>query len=484
MPEAIARHKTAILRPGLSRPVRLAIADGILKPDAPFFDYGCGLGRDLALLKSQGYDGAGWDPVHRPDGQIRKSAIVNIGYVVNVIEDPAERRQALTRAWSITGSVLIVSGRLTFEAQLAAGTRSFSDGYLTVINTFQKFFDQDELRTWIDQTLGVLSVAASPGIFYVFRDEQARTDFVSSRYRRRVLPPKLDRTLELFKAHETTLRPLADFMYEHGRLPSEEEMVDRGPIRTEFGTLRRAMQVVVRALDAAHLTLVASLRREDILIYLALARFSRRPKLKDLPGVLREDIKSFFRGYANACDQADSLLYALGRTEEVDKALRTSEIGKKTPSALYVHMSAVERLLPLARLYEGCARAYLGNVAEANIVKLHLGEPKVSYLSYPTFMENAHPPLASSTSVDLRTFRVKYRDYRAQANLPILHRKELFVAPDFPQREKFARLTRIEESKGLFEQTDRIGMSEGWATALSVRGLRLRGHRLLSVRGA
>jgi DNA phosphorothioation-associated putative methyltransferase len=399
-----------------------------------------------------------------------------------VIEDPTERRDALVRAWAITEGVLIVSGRLTFEAQFEAGTRNFSDGQLTVRNTFQKFFDQDELRTWIDQTLGVLSVAAAPGIFYVFREEQARTEFLSSRYRRHVLPPRVDRMLDLFKAHEEILRPLADFMYANGRLPSDEEVADPAPIRIAFGTLRRATQVVVRALDRAHLALVASLRREDVLIYLALARFSRRPKLKDLPAALREDIRSFFRGYADACDQADGLLYSLGKTEEVDKALRTSDIGKKTPSALYIHTSAVERLSPLVRLYEGCARAYLGILPEANIVKLHLGEPKVSYLSYPTFREEAHPPLASSTSVDLRTFRVKFRDYRAQANLPILHRKELFVAPDFPGRDKFARLTRSEESKGLYEQTDRIGMSQGWANALAARRLRISGHRLLSVR--
>jgi DNA phosphorothioation-associated putative methyltransferase len=414
---------------------------------------------------------------------MRTSAIVNIGYVVNVIEDPIERREALERAWSITEKVLIVSGRLTFEAQFEGGSRSFSDGHLTVRNTFQKFFEQDELRSWIDQTLGAMSVAAAPGIFYVFRDEQSRTDFVSSRYRRRILPPRTDRTLELFKAHEEMLRPLADFMYANGRLPSEDEIADPAPIRTAFGTLKRAVQIVARTLDAAHLALVASLRREDILIYLALARFSRRPKLKDLPGALREDIRSFFRGYAKACDHADGLLQSLGKTEDVDKALRSSEIGKKTPSALYVHTSAVERLSPLARLYEGCARAYLGNPSEANIVKLHLGQPKVSYLSYPTFREDAHPTLATSTSVDLRTFRVKYRDYRSQANLPILHRKELFVAPDFPEREKFARLTRSEELKGLYEQTDRIGMSQGWANALTARRLRISGHRLLSARG-
>jgi hypothetical protein len=61
-----------------------------------------------------------------------------------------------------------------------------------------------------------------------------------------------------------------------------------------------------------------------------------------------------------------------------------------------------------------------------------------------------------------------------------LHRKELFVTPDHPLREKFARLTRIEEKKGLYQDTARIGMQDGWNEALAARGVYLNGHRLLS----
>jgi hypothetical protein len=35
---------------------------------------------------------------------------------------------------------------------------------LTRRRTFQKFFGQQQLREWIDQTLGVSSVAAGPGV--------------------------------------------------------------------------------------------------------------------------------------------------------------------------------------------------------------------------------------------------------------------------------------------------------------------------------
>ena len=64
----VHRHKTAMGRSGLSRPVQLAIASGILHPETTLTDYGCGRGDDIRTLSSLGYDCVGWDPVHRPEG--------------------------------------------------------------------------------------------------------------------------------------------------------------------------------------------------------------------------------------------------------------------------------------------------------------------------------------------------------------------------------------------------------------------------------
>ena len=82
-------------------------------------------------------------------------------------------------------------------------------------------------------------------------------------------------------------------------------------------------------------------------------------------------------------------------------------------------------------------------------------------------------------TVHLQTFRVRERNYRRSRNPPILHRKETFLAPDHPLYAKFSRLTRQEESKGLFEETTTIGTRRGWEQVLSEKGLALRGHRLV-----
>lgn len=82
--------------------------------------------------------------------------------------------------------------------------------------------------------------------------------------------------------------------------------------------------------------------------------------------------------------------------------------------------------------------------------------------------------------------RPMHEDQRAIAtsrNRCILHRKELFVPPDHPRFETFARLTRIEESKGLYEDTSRIGLEDGWKETLAQKELYLKRRRLLAAQG-
>jgi len=94
---------------------------------------------------------------------------------------------------------------------------------VTSSGTFQKFFDQRELRNWIDRTLQAQSVPAAPGIFYVFRDERDRTQLVASRFRRRLAAPRLSNSSELYNEHEQLLQPLMEFFRDRGRIPIYDE---------------------------------------------------------------------------------------------------------------------------------------------------------------------------------------------------------------------------------------------------------------------
>ncbi len=480
MEQPVERHKTAIGRADLSRPIKLALTDGLASPDTEIFDYGCGRGQDIARLSSMGFKINGWDPFFRPDAPRNPASIVNLGYVVNVIEDPRERDDALRDAYSLAKSVLVVSARLTAEARDGAETADHSDGHLTSRGTFQKLFEQTELKNWIDQTLDVSALPAGPGVFYVFRNDEERVAFQASRYRRRAVAPRLSRSETLFNEHEALLQPLIDFRVKRGRMPAEDELGSEiRAIREVFGSPKRAFQVIKRVTDAEQWDEIAAERTQDLQLYLALSQFDGRPRYSELPEELKQDVKAFFSNYTKACQLADELLFSLGDPEVIDAACRSSEVGKLTPSAIYVHESALETLPPILRLYEGCARGYIGRVEGANVIKLHRGDPKVSYLTYPEFEADPHPALTHSLTVNLQTFRLKSRRYNWLRNPPILHRKEAFVRHNHPLHAKFARLTRIEESKGLYDDPSKIGTRNGWNAALTARGVRLAGHRLV-----
>jgi DNA phosphorothioation-associated putative methyltransferase len=479
-----ARHKTALSRTDLSRPIRLALNDGLITPSARVFDYGCGRGGDVKRLRERGFECDGWDPAHRPEGIRAPADVVNLGHVVNVIEDVDERTDVLRSAWALAQRVLIVAARLEIEAhQDLSGCHR--DGFVTRLGTFQKLYHQDELRRWIESTLGVPSVPAGPGVFYVFRDEATRQGFLASRYRRTGSSPRIRKCDELFERNKESLQPLLDFLERHGRLPQPEELDDGAKALCDvFGSVQRAFRVAGAVVDRAHWEHVQQQRTEDLLIYLALSRFSRRPRLTELPPSLQLDMRAFFTSYKAACELADALLISAGHMPSMDRLFHESNVGKLTPSALYVHESALSGLPPVLRIYEGCARAFIGAVEGATIIKLHRHNPQVSYLAYPDFDSDPHPRLHSSLFVALQTFRVEIRNFSNSKNPPLLHRKEEFVAANYPYREKFSRLTAQEERYELYASPERIGTQDGWNQVLRERGVSLRGHRVVHQPGS
>jgi len=478
----IARERTAMERRTLSRPMSLALADGILHEGRTVFDYGCGRGGDVRRLKSLGFAVGGWDPAFAPAAPKTGADVVNLGYVINVVEDLRERAETLRRAWELARRVMVVAGRMAWERQHLGG-EARADGVVTSRNTFQKFYEQDELRGWIDATLGTRSVPAAPGVFYVFRDESDAQHYLARRHRRRVSVPRVRRSEALYEQHQVALAPLIDFVAERGRLPRVGE-IDSTDIEAAFGTIKAAFGVVRRVTGDDQWEALRRERSDELLIFLALAAFGGRPAFGHLPVDIQADVRDFFGTYRAACDKADSFLFGAGDMTQVSAACANAAVGKLTADALYVHVSGMDGLPALLRVYEGCATALAGTVDGANVVKLNRLKPKVSYMSYPDFERTPHPALAESVVASFRELRVDVRDYRDRDNPPVLHRKELLVSGGYPLRERFARLTAQEERFGLFDEPATIGTAAGWAAALSARGLTLRGHRVVRTNGA
>ena len=473
----IARHKTAIKRQSFSLPVKCMLRDGLLDTDRTFFDYGCGHGQDLELLSDMSIETAGWDPAHRPAGERKQADVVNLGYVINVIEDPQERLEVLRKAWNLCKRVLTVAAQVEFAApdkvQAVHG-----DGILTSRGTFQKYYNQYELRDLLQTVFETDALSAAPGVFYIFKDEEAKQQFVANKYHRRLTVPQRRMSEVLFEQNKDLLEPFMVALTQYGRIPGPEELPESAAIEQRFGSLIKAYRLVQKVTDEEPWKQIAQRRTEDLLVYLALARFRRRPPIVKLPLTIQRDIKAFLGSYPAACEKANELLFLAGNAKAIDAACQRSSVGQLIDNALSMHESALDSLEPLLRIYEGCARALVGSIEGSNLIKLHRFSGKVSYLSYPDFDENPHPSLALRVKVSLRSLRIEYFNYSEWEDPPILFRKEEFLHDEYPKRKLFQNMSRQEAKLGLLPTADSRCCRSEFDLLLERNGVQLRGHQI------
>ncbi|MGK7938664.1 MAG: DNA phosphorothioation-associated putative methyltransferase [Crocosphaera sp.] len=473
----IERHKAAIIRNSLSRPVRLGLDLLLFNEDTTFFDYGCGYGGDVERITEAGYKSQGWDPYYCPDNRKTIADIVNLGYVINVIEDVNERRDALLNAWELTNKVLIVSAQVLIDDR-DRGVIAYGDGIITNRNTFQKYYEQEELKFYIDQVLEVDSIPIGLGIFLVFRDEIEAQTFRASRFHSRAKTPRLITKVRRFEDYEHILKPLMEFYTERGRLPGKGELKNEIELKEEFRSFRQAFKVILQVTQEDDWDMITEKRRQELLLYLALSQFDRRPKMRELAPEVKQDIKALFGSYNSACIMADAMLYQVGNLEIIAQLCQKQTLGRKLKNSLLIHISALENLEPLLRLYEGCASRTVGRLEEANVIQFSWRTPKITYSFYPDFDENPHPLLKTRMQIQLNNLRVHYADYSEEENPLILHYKDSLVSPDYPLYETFNKLTQKEQELGLLDDYPKVNRLQGWSNCLEEHNLTLEGHQL------
>jgi DNA phosphorothioation-associated putative methyltransferase len=470
----IDRHKAAIPRKELSRPVRLALEADLFTPETTFFDYGCGYGSDVERMADRGYQSAGWDPYYHPNNTIIAADIVNLGYVINVIENTGERREVLVKAWELTGQILIVSAQVLIDSR-SRGLIAYEDGIVTSRNTFQKYYQQEELKIYIDQILDTDSIPAGLGIYFAFKDASKAEEFRLSRFHSRVSTPKIRIPLKSFADCAELLQPLMDFMTKKGRLPIKGEFDREAEIMQEFGSYRRAERVILQVTNKEEWETIAEQRRQDLRLYLALERFGKDSSPHQLSQQLKEDIKGLFGSYKQAYHEASMMLYSLSKLDDLAEIAAIEPVGKKDNNRLTVHVSVLETLDPLLRLYEGCASRTIAHLEEANAIEFNFKKPKITYLSYPDFDTKSHPYLAMAMEIDLRDLSVTYRDYTLDNNPPILHEKDRLIRSDYPHYQEFAWLTQQERELEVLDDIKnfKLHRRDRWLQYLREKRLRI-----------
>lgn len=482
-PGQVARHKTAIIRRELSKPVKTLLELHQLKRDERFFDYGCGYGGDVEGLSRLGHVATGWDPVHAPDGAIPEADVVNLGFVINVIEDPAERVDVLVDAWKRTGRLLVVSTLISGQ-EAYDDIRTFGDGVITSRNTFQKFFEPAEIQSLIEDTLQVDAVPVALGIYFVFRKDADRHDFIASRSRRFIDWESLSRKLGLLKAlrakrdpyqtHRELLDEFWESVLELGRLPRENEFEPLAEVRKACGSLPKALQLFIDRFGEPTFEAARQRRKEDLLVFVAASQLRKQIPFNHLSERLQRDLRSFFGNYTHAQQQARELMFAAGDPDELELAVRGLDFGwiDEREGHFTIHRTLLDELPAILRVYVECGARLYGDPRTADLTKIHLHSGKLTFTYYEDFDSVPFPELTLRIKVDLRKLFVNVFEHPPGPGRQLLFFKERFVSKDHPARSKMEIVSRRLRNLGITETNVGHGISKGeFEAAIEKSGL-------------
>lgn len=437
----IDRHKTAIVRHGLSTPMKFLFNKGYLNGNYSVFDYGCGLGDDLAELHANGIDASGWDPNFRPDAELANADIVNLGFVLNVIEDVPERIEALHNAFELADSLLIVSCMLISESKLAQMTQ-YKDGVITSRNTFQKYYFQAELQLFIEDTLDKTAISAGPGIFIVFKDEFEEQSYLSSKLKRRAqwkslnrVSSKTERTRLLLEEHHEVVEEFWNQVLELGRIPAADEFTNTKLVIETFGSAKKLFNLLMDTEKKALFEQAQIARREDYLVYFALGFFSKRKNYKSMPEGKKRDIKALFSNLTTAHEESKEWLFKIADYELLKTAaeLATQFIPSiyNLGHSLLIQAKYINELPVILRVYIGAAAMVYGDWSEADVVKIHLTSGKVTFMVYDDFTHKSIPRIKERVKVKMADQDIDYFDYiNEDRRPPLVNKHELMVATD------------------------------------------------------
>lgn len=444
---AIARHLTALTRSNLSAPMQCLARHGFLDGALSVFDYGCGKGDDIRNLTANAISVSGWDPYYAAEQPKQSADIVNLGFVINVIESYQERLEALLGAYDLTKQVLVVSAMLinqnAFKGQI------FNDGLITQRNTFQKYYTQTELKGFLSDSLETDVIPVAPGIFFIFKDNDAEQRFLLNRQRshRNVLRlsyrssnsalPKLTRNEKKYLSFKHLIDPLWQQSLELGRIPEKNEVGDLIELTKSFGTVSKALRFMLDQFDETLIEQARQSRINDLLTYFALQAFSKRSAYKHLNASLQKDIKAFFGDYKNAVEMATTVLYQISKVELIELTCKqATEQGLgylDEEGALHLHTKLLEQLPALLRIYIGCATVLYGDIEQTDIIKIHSQSGKLSLMRYDDFQNQPLPRLLERVKINLREQTFDLFQYGEEYEPTYLYLKSHYINEEFPR---------------------------------------------------
>jgi len=436
----IERHRTAIDRNQLSQPMQVLARHNYLNGDWSVLDYGSGKGDDLRELEAHGIDASGWDPAHNPEGLLVNSDIVNLGFVLNVIEEKEERIDCLKRAYSYADKLLIASVMIAGDSVISQFT-PYKDGVVTSRKTFQKYYAQSEFRSFLETSLGENAIAVGQGIFIIFKDKIEEQSFLLERQHiKRDWQQKTQRELQtrdisikkdLIDKHIDLFTDFWETSLELGRIPCNNEFEFSDQIRRVAGSHNKAHQALVTHFGKELFDEAQQKRKEDLLVYFALGLFEKRKPQTLMPESLKRDIKAFYSSYNDALKEARNALFSVGNPtlieEACNKAYKKLECGEFNEGHDYIFYKDYLGDLPTElRIYVGCATQLYGDLEGIQLIKTHMTSGKVSLMSYKDW-ESDTPYLIERIKIKMRDQDIDFFDYVGEFQPQPLLNKAIYL---------------------------------------------------------
>ncbi|UTZ23063.1 DNA phosphorothioation-associated putative methyltransferase [Vibrio campbellii] len=448
----IDRHKTAIVRHELSGPMKTLAKQGYLDGRFSIFDYGCGRGDDLRELEAHGLDVLGWDPVFSPDNDKVKSDIVNLGFVLNVIEDQDERLEALLSAWELANKILVVSVMLANDSYVAQ-FQPYKDGVITSRNTFQKYYAQSEFKGYLERSLQEDAIAVAPGIFYIFKDKLEEQRYLQSKYQRHHTWQQLtspqpieskDKAKLVISQNSTLFDDFWNICLELGRVPANDEFNRSEEVRSLIGSHKKVFGLLQEMFDTREFANAEKSRKEDLLVYFSMGLFEKRKPYTHQPKSLKRDIKALFDDYRTAINLATELLFAIADAELIgEQCIKAHHLLPASilnaGHSLIFHKSYIEKLPLLLRVYVGAALQMYGELDDViDLIKIHINSGKLTLTQYDDF-EKSVPYLVERTKIKMADQDIDFFDYIDEQRRPPLLNKHLLLDKQSELYEKQKR---------------------------------------------
>lgn len=241
---------------------------------------------------------------------------------------------------------------------------------------------------------------------------------------------------ELAERIRAELEVLWNAIAERGRILDVEEIPDALRLRLQAANVSAARATDLCLSDSStrdSLAEIASARREDLLIHLALTLFPGAPRYMTLPRSIQRDVRAFFGSHASAIQEANTLLYSVGKADTVrggiSAAVAAGLGAMRDDHTFRIYAPTLNRLPAVLRVLVGSAGVLRGGAEGADFIDIKLDGRRVAFIACVDARVRL-PIYTERTRVDLGRQKVSVD----QPVGMILYLKGRYLPADSPER--------------------------------------------------